>query len=55
MTKTQKTGYDKKFSREYYADMALQLMIKHIEYVVPEKRDTLGRRANHFPHAQYVT
>ena len=25
--------------------MALQLMFKHIEYVVPDKRDTLGRGA----------
>ena len=43
MTKRQKSAYEIKFSKEYYADMALQLMIKHIEYVVPDKREELGR------------
>ena len=45
MTKRQKTAYEIKFSKEYYDDMALQLMIKHIEYVIPEKIDTLCRGA----------
>ena len=45
MTKRQKTAYEIKFSKEYYDDMSFQLMIKYIEYVLPDKRDTLGRRA----------
>ena len=45
MTKRQKTAYEIKFSKEYYDDMALQLMFKHIEYVVPDKRGSLGRGA----------
>ena len=45
MTKRQKTAYEINFSKEYYNDMDLQLMISHIEYVVPDKRGSLGRGA----------
>ena len=43
MAKKQKTQYVIKLSKGYYDDMALQLMFKHIEYVVPDKREELGR------------